>query len=88
MTEPDAVVEATLLDAIAQAIRSTEDVTGEVLVTGYVVVASFADDTGESSVFTAAAENQRCHTSLGLLEFGAANERYVAVHGERPEADS
>lgn len=62
--EPDV-----LLDALAQAIASNDDVDGMPIVTEYVAVAAFTDRYGESHVFTGTLEDQRNHTTMGLLSF-------------------
>lgn len=44
------------------------------LVTSYVLIAGFIDDTGDRAIYTDTADNQRCHETLGLLAFGTAVE--------------
>lgn len=63
-----------LLDAISRALAESDDVEGSVFVTAYVVLAAFTDTDGEQAVFTATADNQRAHESLGLLAFATATE--------------
>ena len=69
-----------LLDAITTEVR---DNTGaEALVTSYVVIASFTDPEGASSLYTETAEGQRAHETLGLLAFGTAHESARVVSGD------
>lgn len=44
------------------------------LVTAYVLIASFIDDTGDRAIYTDTPDGQRCHETLGLLAFGTAIE--------------
>jgi hypothetical protein len=69
-----------VLDAITTATR--EHTGEEVLVTAYIVIAAFADDTGGGSLYTETMDDQRCHESLGLLAFGLAHENHRAVTGD------
>lgn len=62
-------------DPILDAIGSQVDG----MVTGYVVIASFLDETGDSRIFSDALENQRCHQTLGLLSFAEAIEKRRAA---------
>lgn len=50
-----------------------------VMVTAYVVVASFIDANGEKNIITDTAADQRCHESLGLLSWGLAVENARAA---------
>lgn len=70
-----------LLDAIGEAIVSSEDfeTAGAVIVTEYVVLASFIESDGERSVYCDTIENQTCSQSLGLLAFGTAIENKRAA---------
>ncbi len=45
------------------------------IVTGFVVVAEFTDVDGEGRLYGNSLRNQRSHTTLGLLEYGATVER-------------
>lgn len=44
------------------------------LVTGFVVVASFLDSDGDQRIYGNTLDDQRCHTTLGLLSYGLAVE--------------
>ena len=72
----------TLLDAITASIAEHEDVDGEALVTGFVIIAAFVDTTGEAHLYGETLDNQRCHETLGLLTYGLALENHRAVHGD------
>ena len=62
-------------DSILNAIA--DEVDG--MVTEFVVIASFIDPEGGSHIYTCAPDGQRCHTTLGLLDFGQAIERRKAA---------
>lgn len=69
----------TLLDAITDAIKETEEIDGDVIVTGFVVMAEFLDESGEGRIFCDTLEGQRCHSTLGLLGYGTAVETQRAA---------
>jgi hypothetical protein len=70
-----------LLDAITEAVAATDETNGAVVVTGFVVVASFMDDGGRS-IFSDTLDEQRCHETLGLLAFATAMENHRVIHPE------
>lgn len=70
----------TLLDAISQSIAEDEDVNGPVVVTGFVILAEFMGETGERHIYCDTLEDQRCHSTLGLLAYGTAVESHRAAH--------
>lgn len=50
-----------------------------VIVTGYIAIAEFTGSSGEQLIFVDTPEEQRCHRTLGLLEYVAATERAKAA---------
>lgn len=71
-----------LLSAITADI--TEGEAGAV-VTSFLVVGSFMDETGDRNIYSNVMDGQRCHESLGLLAFATAIEADRAVrqrHGD------
>ena len=67
-----------LLDAITDAIANYEHVDGEVVVTGFVLVASFMGSEGRA-IYCDTLDGQRDHESLGLLAYATAIETARAV---------
>lgn len=65
-----------LLDAIGEAIVTSDDfeTSGNVIVTEYIVLASFIESDGERAVYCDTIQDQSCSQSLGLLAFGTAIE--------------
>jgi hypothetical protein len=78
-------VGVTLLDALSDELARSDVVPGGGIVTAFAVLVEFVDVDGETSIYHETAENQRCHTTLGLLEFGAAIERNRAVESARDD---
>lgn len=60
-----------LLDALSKEIVGT--------ITGYVVVACYLDTEGDYRIWTDLLDDQRCHATLGLLDFAQAVERRRAA---------
>lgn len=55
------------------------------MITGFVVIAAFQDVEGERRIYCDTLQDQRCHETLGMLEFASAVERYRAVEVWREE---
>jgi predicted TIM-barrel enzyme len=68
-----------LLDAISEVIAKDEDVQGNVIVTGFVVLAEFTGTDGVGRIYCDTLEGQRCHSTLGLLAYGTAVETHRAA---------
>jgi hypothetical protein len=66
-------VTGTLLGAITDAACAVND-NGSVMVTEYVVLASYVDNEGVRAVYLDTVDGQTCTQSLGLLAFGMAIE--------------
>lgn len=73
-----------LLDAITEAIRNCEAVEGEVVVTGFVLVASFMDE-HDQAIYCDTFEDQRGHETLGLLAHATAIETAKAAENHREQ---
>lgn len=65
---------ADFLSALTSEIAEYEEVDGEVMVTGFVVLAEFLNERGQRSIWCDTFEGQRCHQTLGLLSYGMAVE--------------
>jgi hypothetical protein len=68
-----------LLNMLTSAISEDENVATDVVITNFVVIAEFMDDTGERRLYTNTLEGQSCHTTLGLLVHSTAIEQYRAA---------
>lgn len=72
--------ETRVLNALTEQIRDRVEIEG--LVDSYIVIASFTDAHGKTSLYTETMKNQRCHETLGLLAFAMAQENHSALTGD------
>lgn len=69
-----------MTDLLGPITKSAEDESGcAVIVTGYVMLAECVDESGERTIYSETMDDQRCHTTLGLLSFGMAVESHRAI---------
>jgi hypothetical protein len=72
-----------LLNALTATISKDEEVQGAVVVTSFVIVAEFMTEAGERQIYTDTIDDQRTHTTLGLLSFAMALQADQAVRDNR-----
>lgn len=63
-----------LINGVVDAIMDHESVDSGIIVTGFVLIASFVDTDGEGRIYGDTLDGQRCHETLGLLTYGLALE--------------
>lgn len=69
-----------LLDAITEVVAGMDEVVGDPIVTGFVVLAEFSDGEDSAQIFSDTLEGQRCHQTIGLLGWGMAVESQRAAN--------
>jgi hypothetical protein len=60
-------------------LAALNQIIGKGMVTGFAIVASFLDEDGDQRIYGNCMNDQRCHATMGLLDYGLAVERARAV---------